>query len=328
VINFRWLTTIASAAILAFFVAACGSDEGGLSGGIVGAGTTSQQVAQEAWIANFESENSGVTISYDPVGSGGGVEQFSAGVVAYAGTDAAVSAGTLKGAILRCEGDDGVLIEIPAFASPIAIVYNLPEVESLKLSPKTLAKIFSREITSWDDEAIAADNPGTELPDTRIVPVHRSDRPDATEDFTEHEPEAVAARAGAIGYADASRAGENQIARVEAGGEFVEPTPEAAAKTLAEAPEDSELRTGEFMFPFALDRKTEAVGAYPGVLVSYLLACTRYESQGEAEIAKRYLEYAISPRGQEAAAENAGSAPLPAALTKKITAAVEAIEVR
>ena len=80
------------------------------------------------------------------------------------------------------------------------------------------------------------------------------------------------------------------------------------------------------MFPFELDRKTESQGVYPIVLVSYMIACTKYDSSSEAAIVKAYLEYVISPEGQEVAAENAGSAPLSDALTKRIEPAVEAIE--
>src|SRR5262249_9793756 len=123
---------------------------------------------------------------------------------------------------------------------------------------------------------------------------------------------------------DASQAGELGIAKIEVGkGNFEEPTPEAAAKILEESPEDKELAADKYMFPFSLDRKTESQGTYPIVLVSYLLACTKYGSAGEGELVKGYLEYVISPEGQEAAAENAGSAPLSSALTKKITPAVE-----
>ncbi|MDX6589483.1 MAG: phosphate transport system substrate-binding protein [Solirubrobacterales bacterium] len=366
--RFRWLAVFASAALLVVGVAACGSSgngttsgggsgsSGNLSGEIAGAGSTAQQAAQEAWIANFESENSGVTISYDPVGSGGGREQFIAGGVAYAGSDAALSEeeGEIKKAIKRCE--PGKVIEVPDYISPIAIIYNLPEVEELQLSPETLAGIFNQEITSWNDKAIAADNPGVELPSTRITPVNRSDASGTTQNFTEylsevtpkvwtHEPsdewpvkggeaasgtsgvvEAVTAGEGAIGYADASQAGENEIAKIKVGSEFAEPTPAAAAKILEESPEDSELAADEYMFPYKLDHRTETSGTYPIVLVSYLLACTKYGSAGEAEVVKGYLEYAISPEGQEAAAENAGSAPLSSALTKKVTPAVEAIE--
>jgi phosphate transport system substrate-binding protein len=361
----RWLAVIASALVLAAGVAACGSssDEtsgssagGDLSGEIAGAGATSQEAAQEAWIANFESENSGATISYDPVGSGGGREQFIAGGVSYAGSDAAISEeeGELKAATKRCAS--GKLIEVPAYVSPIAVIYNLPEVESLQLSPETLAKVFNQEIDSWNDKAIAADNPGVELPDTRITPVNRSDESGTTENFTEylsevvpsvwtHEVsgdwpvkggeaasgtsgvvEAVSAGEGAIGYADASQAGELGVAKIKVGSDYVEPTPEAAAAILEQSPEDKSAEASPYMIAFKLDRKTESQGTYPVVLVSYLLACTKYDSGSEAALTKAYLEYAVGPDGQKAAAENAGSAPLSAALTKKVTPAVEAIE--
>ncbi len=356
----RWLAVIVSLAVLAVGVAACGSSgsssSGDLSGQVAGAGSSAQQAAQEAWIANFENENSGVTISYDPVGSGGGREQFIAGGTAYGGSDTPLSEdeGELKGATERCK--PGELVEIPVYISPIAIIYNLPEVESLQFSPDTLAKIFNQEITSWDDAAIAADNPGVELPSTRIVPVNRSDESGTTENFTDylsqvapevwtHEVsgdwpvkggeaaegtsgvvEAVNAGEGAIGYADASQAGELGIANIKVGKEYVGPTAEAAAKILEESPEDKELSKGKNVFAFELDRKTEAQGTYPIVLVSSLIACTKYDSASEAAIVKAYLEYAISAEGQEAAAENAGSAPLSAALTEKILLAVEAIE--
>lgn len=364
----RWLAVVVFSAILALGVAACGgSDDGGSGGGessgsgeisgeTAGAGASSQEAAQEAWIAEFQSANGGVTISYDPVGSGGGREQFIAGGVGYAGSDAALTEdeGELKKAAERCE--PGELIEIPAYVSPIAVIYNLPEVEELQLSPETLAKIFNQEIESWNDPAIAKDNPGVELPDTRITPVNRSDESGTTENFTEYlsavapsvwtyEPEgnwpvkggeaaqgtsgvveAVAAGEGAIGYADASQAGELGIAKIEVGSEFVEPSPEAAAAILDESPEDKEDVIGKYMFPFTLDRQTESEGTYPIVLVSYLLACTKYDSGSEAEVVKGFLEYVISPEGQEAAAANAGSAPLSSALTEKITPAVEAIE--
>lgn len=142
--SFRWLAVLAFASILALGVAACGSssDEtdsssgsGSISGEVAGAGATSQEAAQEAWTANFENENSGATISYDPVGSGGGREQFIAGGVGFAGSDAAISEeeGEAKAAVKRCS--PGELIEVPAYVSPIAIIYNLPGVESLQLLP-------------------------------------------------------------------------------------------------------------------------------------------------------------------------------------------------
>lgn len=354
----RWLAVLSSLAVLAIGISACGSSSdssSGLSGQLAGAGSTAQEAAQEAWIAEFENENSGVTISYDAVGSGGGREQFIAGGVAFAGSDAALEEeeGELKKAQERCE--PGQVVEVPAYVSPIAIVYNLEGVESLQLDPETLAKIFNQEITSWNDRAIAADNPGVELPDTRITPVNRSDESGTTQNFTEYLSkvvpsvwsyevsgdwpvkggeaaqgtsgvvEAVGAGDGTIGYADASQAGELGIAKIKVGSHYAEPTAAAAAKVLEESPEAKDLAKGPYMFPFELDRKTESQGTYPIVLVSYLIACTKYGSAGEAEIVKGYLEYAISPEGQKVAAENAGSAPLSTTLEEKIKPAVEAI---
>lgn len=361
--RFRWLAVFVSAVALVVGIAACGSssDEtaggssGDLSGQIAGAGSSAQQAAQEAWIANFENENSGVTVSYDPVGSGGGREQFIAGGTAFGGSDTPLSEeeGQLAGAMKRCE--PGELVEVPDYISPIAIVYNLPGVEDLQLDPDTLAKIFNQEITEWNDPAIAKDNPGVELPSTRITPVNRSDESGTTENFTDylskvapsawkHEPsgewpvkggeaasgtsgviEAVNAGEGAIGYADASQAGELGVAKIKVGSDFVAPSPEAAAKILEESPEDKELGKGQYIFAFELDRKTESQGTYPIVLVSSLIACTHYDSQSEGDVVRAYVEYAISAEGQEAAAENAGSAPLSEALRKKIQPAAEAI---
>lgn len=354
----RWLAIFASLAVLAIGVSACGSSgdsSSGLSGQIAGAGSTAQEAAQEAWVAEFENENSGVTISYDAVGSGGGREQFIAGGVAYAGSDAALEEeeGELGKALERCK--PGKLVEVPAYVSPIAVVYNLEGVESLQLDPETLAKIFNQEITSWNDKAIAADNPGVELPDTRITPVNRSDESGTTENFTDYLSkvvpsiwtyevsgdwpvkggeaaqgtsgvvEAVSAGDGAIGYADASQAGELGVAKIKVGSRYAEPTAEAAAKVLEESPEAKDLAKGPYMFPYELDRKTESQGTYPIVLVSYLIACTKYDSADEAEIVRGYLEYALSAEGQKVAAENAGSAPLSPALEEKFKPAIEAI---
>jgi phosphate transport system substrate-binding protein len=372
----RWLAVIASVAILAFGVAACGggsdttsgnggnteSESGGapsaeVSGEIAGAGSTAQQAAQEAWIAEFENANSGATISYDPVGSGGGREQFISGGVAYGGSDTPLSEeeGELGKAVKRCA--PGELVEIPNYISPIAIIYNLPEVEELKLDPETLAKIFNQEIENWNDPAIAKDNPGVELPETRIVPVNRSDESGTTENFTDylskvapkvwtHEVsgewpvkggeaasgtsgvvEAVSAGEGSIGYADASQAGELGIAKIKVGSTWAEPSPEAAAKVLELSPEDNELEGGnKHVTAFEVDRKTESSGTYPIILVSSLIGCTKYKSADEAALVKAYFEYVISSEGQELAAEQAGSAPLSDKLRTKLMPSVEAIE--
>ena len=375
----RWLAVFAAACVLVLVLAACGggssssssssnesseseSNGGGApsteaSGEIAGAGSTAQEAAQKAWIAEFENANSGATISYDGVGSGGGREKFISGGVAYAGSDTPLSEseGELAKAIKRCE--PGELVEVPDYISPIAIVYNLPGVEELKLEPETLAKIFNQEIENWNDPEIAKENPGVELPETRIVPVNRSDESGTTENFTDylskvapsvwtHEVsgewpvkggeaasgtsgvvEAVAAGEGAIGYADASQAGELGKALIKVGNNWAEPSAEAAAKVLDLSKEDPELEKGQKnVIAFEIDRKAEASGVYPIILVSSLIGCTEYKSASEAALVKGFFEYAISPEGQALAEEQAGSAPLSEELTKKVEAAVGSIK--
>ena len=373
----RWLAVFAAACVLVLGLAACGGgsssssssssesseSEGGgapsseASGEIAGAGSTAQEAAQKAWIAEFENGNGGATISYDGVGSGGGREKFISKGVAYAGSDTPLSEseGELAAAVKRCE--PGELVEVPDYISPIAIVYNLPGVEELKLEPETLAKIFNQEIENWNDPEIAKENEGVELPETRIVPVNRSDESGTTENFTDylskvapnvwtHEVsgewpvkggeaasgtsgviEAVSAGEGAIGYADASQAGELGKALIKVGSEWAEPSAEAAAKVLDLSKEDPELEKGsKNVIAFEIDRKTEASGVYPIILVSSLIGCTEYKSASEAALVKGFFEYAISPEGQALAEEQAGSAPLSEELTKKVEAAVASIK--
>jgi phosphate transport system substrate-binding protein len=376
----RWLAVLAAACVLVLGLAACGgsdssssssstesseseNESGGgapsaeVSGEIAGAGSTAQEAAQNAWIAEFENANGGATLAYDGVGSGGGREKFISGGVAFAGSDTPLSEseGELAKAVKRCE--PGELVEVPDYISPIAIIYNLPGVEELKLDPDTLAEIFNQEIENWNDPKIAKENPEAELPDTRIVPVNRSDESGTTENFTDylsqaapsvwtHEVsgdwpvkggeaasgtsgvvEAVSAGEGAIGYADESQAGELGKAMIKVGSTYAEPTPEAAAKVLDLSKEDPELEKGsKSVIAFEIDRKTEASGVYPIILVSSLIGCTKYKSADEAALVKAYFEYAISPEGQALAEEQAGSAPLSEALTKKVEAAVGAIE--
>lgn len=351
-------------AALALIAAGCGGGGGGgsadtatggadsLSGSIAGAGASSQAAAETAWIASFQEKHPNATVSYDPIGSGGGREQFVAGGTAFGGTDAALDGEELAGAEKRCGGADN-LIEFPVYISPIAIVYNLDGVGELQLSPATLAKIFKQEITRWNDPAIAKDNPGANLPDQRITPVNRSDESGTTENFVEYLAavvpdiwtfevsgdwplkggeaaqgtsgvvDAVRNGSGTIGYADESQAGGLGVAKIGVGGEFVGPSAEAAAK-IVDASKQVE-GGGRHVFAYELARDTTATGTYPIVLVSYAMACTRYDSQQEAELVKAFLSYVISVEGQQVAASAAGSAPISADLRSKVQPAVDAI---
>ena len=307
-----------------------------VSGTLSGGGASTQQAAMGAWAVGFQSSNPGATINYDPVGSGGGRENFISGGFPFAGSDDPLADDELASAKENCGGD---VIEIPDYISPIALVYNLPGVDGLNLSPDAIAGIFSGAITTWDDEAIAADNPDADLPSSRINPVHRSDESGTTGNFTDYltavSPdiwdagvievwpkeyggeganltsgvvEAVQGGENSIGYADASQAGDLQVANVGVGDEFVEPSAEAAAKIL-EASSLAEGR-GESDLAYDLDRTTTEAGTYPVVLTSYLLLCPTYDDQETADLVKAFASYVVSADGQDQAASEAGSAPL------------------
>jgi phosphate transport system substrate-binding protein len=323
---------------------------GDLSGSLVGAGASSQQAAMQGWTAGYSAVQPGVTVDYDPVGSGGGREQFVAGGIDFAGSDAPLDEEELVAARQRCGGE---VFELPNYISPIAVVHNLPGVEDLALSPTTLARVFAGQVTRWDDPAIAADNPGVALPALPITPVNRSDESGTTENFTEYlaaaapgdwpfEPEgewpveggesaqgnsgviaAVAGGEGTVGYADLSQAGDLGVARIGVGGEFVPPTPEAAAAVV----EGSEPLPGRGPYDFALEleRTTAESGSYPIVLVSYHLGCIAYEDPLTADLVADFMTYVTSEEGQAAAAEVAGSAPISDALREEARTAIDAI---
>jgi phosphate transport system substrate-binding protein len=328
--------------------ASASASGGTLSGTLNGAGASSQEAAQAAWQAGFQQANSGVTVNYDPVGSGGGREQFIAGGVQFAGSDSYMDDEELAASKKTCGGTEA--FGVPAYVSPIALVYNLEGVEELQLSGETIAGIFTGKITKWNDPKIAADNPDAELPGDTITPVHRSDDSGTQDNFTQYlaavapqvwteEPdgvwplksgegangtsgviESVTNGAGSIGFADESQAGDLSIAKVKVGEEYVEPTPESAAKIVEASPRVEGRPEGDIAID--VDRKTTEAGAYPIVLVSYAIACPTYKDAKQAELVKSYLSYIIGPDGQKAAADAAGSAPLSESVS---TEAVEQI---
>ncbi|MEV4999834.1 phosphate ABC transporter substrate-binding protein PstS [Nocardioides sp. LML1-1-1.1] len=339
-------------AALALLMSACGasnedggSDDNssdGLSGNLTGGGATSQEKAQEAWKTNFQGKNSGLTIDYRLLGSTDGRSQFISKALSFAGSDSYIKDEDLTKAKERC---GGTIVEVPAYISSIAIAFNVPGVDELKLDAATIAKIFDNKITKWNDKAIADQNDGVELPDLKISPVHRSDDSGTTKNFTDYlnkvAPEAwkyeaedafpvsgglsaegtsgvvkqVTDTEGTIGYADASQTGDLKHVSVKVGEEYVAPSPEGAAKTVEVSP----VVEGRDATDIAVDvdRKTTEAGAYPVILLSYLIACEKYDDATEAANVGGYFKYIVSDEGQAASAENAGSAKLSAETAKK-----------
>lgn len=328
-----------------------------LSGNLAGAGASSQEKAMGGWIATFGQVAEDVTVSYDAVGSGGGRGQFLSGGVLFAGSDSALKPDEVAAAAERCFG--GEALELPLYISPIAVVYNLPGVdaENINMSAETIANIFNGTITTWNDPAIVAENAGVTLPDLAIIPVNRSDESGTTENFTEylaaasngawtHEPsgdwpisgtqsgaktsgliDTVTGAEGAIGYADASQAGDLGTVALKVGDAFVPFSPEAAAKVVDASPRAADATDKRLVVE--LDRSTTAAGAYPLVLISYSVACSQYDDASDAANVKAFFSYIASEEGQALASQSkvAGSAPISDALRTEVLAVVEAISV-
>lgn len=117
-----------------------------------------------------------VTLAPAPGGSGKGISDAIAGTTQMGGSDAYLSNS-------QASSNPG-LMNIPIAISSQAVNYNLPGVSNLKLSGDVIAKIYEGKITKWNDKAIAALNPGVNLPATTIVPVRRVDSSGDTFIFT------------------------------------------------------------------------------------------------------------------------------------------------
>ena len=331
-----------------------------LSGTLDGSGASSMAAGQEAWVAGFQQLNPGVTINYNPTGSGTGRDQFEEGLTFFTGSDSALKDEEIATPHPNCSPADGPMFEFPIWISPIAIIFNLDGIKSLNMTPDTVAQIFTGEITNWNDPAIVADNPGVSLPNLAITAVHRSDESGTTANFTDTMAQAapdtwllnganagkfeewpaewggeggqgtsgviaaIAAGNGTIGYADASRAGDFGTVAFGVGDEFVPYSAEAAAKIVDVSP----LKSGrpDTMLTYDLDRDTTESGVYPVVLISYLQGCMDYADDAKAELVKAYASYMLSAEGQEYASAAAGNAPISEELRQKALAIIDQVK--
>lgn len=356
-------TAVALLASAGLLISGCAANETGssthtqeskLSGELIGAGASSQGSAQEGWIAAFQQKHPQVTVNYDPSGSGSGRETFQAGASVFAGSDRAFKTSEIaSGNFASCKAGSGI-VELPAYISPIALVFNLEGVNTLNLAPETIARIFTGKITQWNDPEIVEQNPQAQLPALAITAVHRSDKSGTTQNFTdyltstakevwtagkvetwpsEYGGEAAAQTSGmvaavqngkgTIGYADASRAAGLGLVHVKVGDSYTGPTAEAAARIIEKSPLEKERSKGDLAI--SIDRSSSEANVYPIVLVSYLIGCQEYADSAQGTLAKEYLRYVISEEGQGQAAKIAGSAPISATLRERMLGIIDSI---
>jgi phosphate transport system substrate-binding protein len=180
---------LAGCAMLALGLAACGSSSSssttkttastGSSATISGAGSTFAAPVYEQWGSALS--GSGLTVNYQPVGSGAGITSLESKTVDFGASDPPLKAADEE-AIAK---NGSPSVEIPMFLGAITVSYNLPGVKTgLKLDGKTIADIYLGKVKTWNDAEIKALNPGVSLPSTAITVIHRSDSSGTTDGFT------------------------------------------------------------------------------------------------------------------------------------------------
>jgi phosphate transport system substrate-binding protein len=289
-----------------------------------------------------------VTINYQSIGSGGGIQQITQKTVDFGASDAPMTDDQIKAA-------PGIL-HIPMVHGPVVATYNLKlDVNTpLRFSGQTLVDIYSGMITKWNDKAIMADNPGAALPTTDIAVVYRSDGSGTTSiwvDYfskisTEWERkvgrgtsvkfptgfgakgnEGVAGQVkqieGGIGYVELAYALENKlpVSLVKnAGGEFVAPSVDSASKAAVLPSYPDDLRFSITNPP------AEITGAYPITGTTWLLLSTQEADKKNADALVSFVRWAISPAGDDIARKN-NYPPIPTPLKEKVFAKLKLITV-
>lgn len=146
---------------------------------LTGAGATFPYPFFSKAFYQYSQSNPDVTVNYQSIGSGGGIQQFIAKTVDFGASDVPMNAGELQRA-----GDP--VLQIPDTLGGEAICYNLPGIDSgLKFTRELVADIFLGKVTKWNDPAIQKLNPDAKLPDMAIMVVHRSDGSGTTYIFTD-----------------------------------------------------------------------------------------------------------------------------------------------
>ncbi len=280
---------------------------------ITGAGSSFAAPIYGAWGAAAKPAT-GVTLNYQSIGSGAGVNQVIARTVDFGASDAPLAADKLA---------SNHLLQFPTVMGGVVAIVNLPGIKSnqLHLTGDVLAQLFSGAISTWNDPKIAALNPGVKLPDTAVAPVHRADGSGTTFVFTSYLSKANAdwkskvgaassiawpAGAGAkgndgvaatvrnteggIGYVEYAYADKNHLTTVELknkDGQFVAPNLESFTKAAA----GGNWNTAQNFAVDLLD--TPGAGAWPIVSATFVLIPTDAKNPAQSGAVLKLFDWAF-----------------------------------
>lgn len=322
-------TTICAAAAIA--LSACAGTQGGAGNELSGAGATFPLPYYTLSFDNFQKQT-GISVSYGGIGSGGGVRSLKDGIVDFAASDAFLTDEEMQ--------HMPPVVHVPTCMGAVVVAYNLPGIDSLRLTGNLIADIFGGKITRWDDPRIAAANESLALPSLDIVPVFRADGSGTTFVFTDYLAKAdndwnvtygcgktvnfpigqaakgnpgvagiIGNTQGAIGYIGAEYAFAQKLryaSVANAMGEYVVPTAASISKAAQGAmPTDTR----------ASITNSHADGAYPISCFTWIIVYAEQNYSGrsasQAQSLSKLLSYMLSPEAQSNTAA-VGYAPLPA----------------
>jgi phosphate transport system substrate-binding protein len=151
------------------------------SGNLTGAGATFPEPFYSKAFYAYNQQYSKVTVNYQPVGSGGGIQQFTAGTVDFGASDVPMNQKEIDAA-----GGTDKLVQLPTALADAGMAYNLSGVDKLQLDGTTIANIFLGKVKTWNDDSIKSLNSGVPLPSKNITVVHRSDGSGTTYMFSDY----------------------------------------------------------------------------------------------------------------------------------------------
>ncbi|WP_309109719.1 phosphate ABC transporter substrate-binding protein PstS [Saccharothrix sp.] len=316
-------------------------------------GSTAQRNAIDTFVQVYQQKCPGSDLAYNASGSGAGVKNFIAGQVDFGGSDSPLNKdkGEIEKAAERCKGNPAW--NLPLVFGPVALGYKLEGVNDLVLTGEVAAKIFNGTVKKWNDPAIKALNGSANLPDKDIKVVYRSDESGTTNNFQKYlkasskgawtqgdgnafkggvgegkeksagVAQAVASIDGALTYVELSFAQENKlsIAKIDTGSGAVELTNETVGKAIDGAKIKGE--GNDLVLDLDSIYGTTTAGAYPLVLATYEIVCSKGYDADTAKAVKAFLTVAATD-GQAGLAD-AGYAPLPKQFQDKVLTAIKAI---
>ncbi|BAY09600.1 phosphate ABC transporter substrate-binding protein PstS [Calothrix sp. NIES-2098] len=277
-----------------------------------GAGATFPAPLYERYAREVKKSHPDLSINYQAIGSGGGINQVIAGTVDFGGSDAAMTDGEIA------KVKQGVIL-VPTAGGAVSVVYNIPGVNNLKLSRSTLPAIFSGQITNWNDAKIKADNPAVNLPNLPIKFVVRADGSGTTFIFTNHlsaisgyfkgrigvskSPNwtlknvlkgkgnpgvaaLVARTSGAIGYVEYDYATKNNLKSAllqNKKGQFVAPSLQSSNAALATVsfPDNYRVFVGD------------PADGYPIVGLTWMMIYKQYANASKANAVKKWINWVL-----------------------------------